>query len=37
MIADDDHCQIHRGAMVGRVAPERPLMGGMTGHPRGIW
>lgn len=41
MIADDDHCQIHRGAMVGRVAPERPVMGGMTGgsmaRPHGIW
>jgi hypothetical protein len=43
MIADDDHCQIHkgRGAMVGRVAPDRPVLGGMpggmSGRPRGIW
>lgn len=41
MIADDDHCQLHRPAMVGRVAPERPMMGGvpggMAGRPHGIW
>lgn len=37
MIADDDHCQLHRPALVGRVAPERPMMGGMAGRPHGIW
>ncbi len=41
IIADDDHCQIHKGASSGRVATERPMMGGMpggmAGRPRGIW
>jgi len=38
VIADDDHCQIHHGvpAMVGRVAPQRPMLGGPM-RPRGSW
>lgn len=38
VIADDDHCQIHPHipAMVGRVAPERPSLGGPM-RPRGSW
>ena len=38
VIADDDHCQIHHpGTMVGRVAPQRPLLGGAGPRPRVIW
>jgi hypothetical protein len=39
VIADDDHCQIHPHipAMVGRVAPERPMYGPPGMRPRGSW